>query len=203
MFFGYYSLLVYEIQAVYITLFLWNRDLLTFYCCFSHLLSEILNYTLKHAFKHPRPNNGAPGGGLFEGRYGMPSQHCHCFAYMVTMVLALVFHYYRNFISPNKKALVLVISLLGLTLQVVGRIYLRFHSLDQCLAGVALGIGSAIFFYIAGINLFLPQAQYICKLGILRWFSFRRDLISPAPFVCKSRSPLSLHRFDQCQRKVN
>lgn len=202
MFFGYYSLIVYEIQAVYITLFLWNRDLLTFWCCFTHLLSEIINYALKHALKHPRPINGAPGGGLFEGRYGMPSQHCHCFAYLITVVLALVFHYYRHYIGPTKKTLVLTISLIGLTLQVLGRVYLRFHTLDQCLVGIALGITSAIVFYILGVNFFLPQAQYLCRMWILRWLSFRKDLISSPPEPYKGDTAES-DRFDVCQRKID
>lgn len=202
MFFGYYSLLVYEIQAVYITLFLWNRDLLTFWCCFTHLLSEIMNYALKYALKHPRPANGAPSGGLFEGRYGMPSQHCHCFAYLVTVVLALVFHYYRHQISPMKKALVLAISLICLALQVIGRVYLRFHTLDQCLVGVSLGVSSAIMFYIIGVNFFLPHSQYLCRTWILRWLSFRKDLISPMVEPAPSAATTDSYRFDQCLRKI-
>lgn len=181
MFFAYYSVLVYQIQAVYITLFVWNRDLLTFYCCFSHLLSEILNYSLKHVLKHPRPEHGAPGGGLFEGRYGMPSQHCHCFAYLVTMVLLLVFHYYRNNIDSTKKGFVLLLSTLGLTFQVIGRIYLKFHTVNQCLVGVAFGFFSAVTFYLIGLYFFLPYAESICRLWVLRIFSFRKDLLTPPP----------------------
>lgn len=169
---------MYQIQAVYVTLFLWNRDLVTFYCCFTHLLSEIMTYVLKHTLKHPRPDHGAPGGGLFEGRYGMPSQHCHCFAYLVTMVLLLVFHYYRNHIEPSKKALVLVVSTVGLVLQVVGRVYLRFHTVNQCLAGVAFGFISASTFYLIGLYFFLPYAESLCKLWILRLFSFKKDILS-------------------------
>lgn len=181
MFFGYYSLLVYEIQAIYITLFLWNRDLLTFWCCFTHLLSEIMNYILKHFLKHPRPDHGAPGGGLFEGRYGMPSQHCHCIAYLVTTVLLLVFHYYRYHIGAVKKFLVLVISIVGLALQVIGRIYLRFHTVNQCLVGVAFGTVSAIIFYLVGISIFLPNSDWLLRLWPLRFLSFRKDLISLHP----------------------
>lgn len=200
MFFGYYSLLVYQIQAVYITLFLWNRDLLTFYCCFTHLLSEIMNYVLKHSLKHPRPDHGAPGGGLFEGRYGMPSQHCHCFAYLITMVLLLVFHYYRQHVDSTKKILVLTISTIGLTLQVFGRIYLRFHTVNQCLAGVSFGITSAITFYFLGLNYFLPYGDQLCKIPILQFFSFRKDLISSTSnsyqYSTHNRS-----KFPQCRSK--
>lgn len=199
MFFGYYSLLVYQIQAVYITLFLWNRDLLTFYCCFTHLLSEIMNYLLKHTLKHPRPDHGAPGGGLFEGRYGMPSQHCHCFAYLTTMVLLLVFHYYRQYIDPSKKFLILAISTVGLTLQVIGRIYLRFHTANQCFIGVAFGIISAITFYILGLNYFLPHADKLCKFQILQMFSFKKDLILGSP--SNQYSDQSRNKFHQCRQK--
>lgn len=203
MFFGYYSLLVYQIQAVYITLFLWNRDLLTFYCCFTHLLSEILNYILKHYLKHPRPDQGAPGGGLFEGRYGMPSQHCHCFAYLSTMVILLVFHYYRHYIDSSKKIFVLLISSLGLTLQILGRIYLRFHTTNQCLAGMAFGIISAITFYILGLSLFLPHADRLCKLPILQMFSFRRDLVTAIPVGHQEHSNQHRSKFPQCRPKIN
>lgn len=183
MFYGYYSLLVYEIQAVYITLFLRNRDMVTFYCCLSHLLSEIMNYLLKHILKEPRPEHGAPGGGLFEGRYGMPSQHCHCFAFMITMVLLLVFHYYRRHVSLPKKLITLVVSGIGLTLQVLGRIHLRFHTTSQCLVGVAFGATSAVTFYLVGLFLFFPWSDKLCELWILRIFHFRKDLISQPPIV--------------------
>lgn len=197
MFFGYYSLLVYQIQAVYITLFLWNRDLLTFYCCFTHLLSEILTYVLKHVLKHPRPDHGAPGGGLFEGRYGMPSQHCHCFTYLITTILLLVFHYYRGHIESTKKVFVFSVSSIGLTLQIIGRVYLRFHTIHQCLAGVALGFISALTFYLIGLYLFLPYAEPLCKLWILRIFSFKRDILSQPPPAYNQ----SYNRINQSQSK--
>lgn len=181
MFFGYYSLLVYQIQAIYVTLFLRNRDLLTFYCCFTHLLSEIINYILKHLIKQPRPDHGAPGGGLFEGRYGMPSQHCHCFAFLVTMSLLLVFHYYRKYIDLKWKLFTITTSSIALTLQVIGRIYLRFHTTEQCMVGVAVGSLLATTFYLFGTHYFLPYTEQLCELKILRILSFRRDLVTEPP----------------------
>lgn len=181
LFYGYYSLLVYEIQAVYITLFLWNRDLLTFSCCFSHLLSEIMNIFLKKILKQPRPENNAPGGGLFEGRYGMPSQHCHCFAFLTTTILLLTFHYYRKQISAPKKGLAVTLCSVSLALQVLGRIYLKFHTIEQCLVGVTFGALSAMTFYALSQRYFMPHADRLCKLFPLRQFSFRKDLISPIP----------------------
>jgi len=200
MFFGFYSLLVYQIQAIYITLFLVNRDMLTFYCCFTHLLSEIVSYLLKHILKQPRPDNGAPVGGLFEGRYGMPSQHCHCFAYLSTMVLLLVFHYYRQQIDINKKAFVLVVSTLCLILQISSRLYLRYHTVGQCLAGVALGTLSAVIFYLVGLYFFLPLSDQICAFKILRVLSFRKDLISEPPPTCQQQS-LTRYKANQCRIK--
>lgn len=182
LFFGYFSIIVYEIQAVYITLFAWNRDMLTFYCCFTHMLSEIMNILLKRILKQPRPDNGAPQGGLFEGRYGMPSQHCHCFAYLITTILLLTFHYYRKHIQPAKKVLVLIISAIGLTLQVQGRFYLGFHTINQCLVGVAFGTLSALVFYVIGLRYFMPVTERLCNLAPLKWFGFRRDLLSQAPY---------------------
>lgn len=193
MFFGYYSLLVYEIQAVYITLVLRNRDLVTLYCCFGHLLSEILCYLIKHHLKIPRPEQGPPGGGLFEGRFGMPSQHCHCFAFLFTMVLLLTHHYYRNYISTSKKILTVTISTLALTLQVIGRIYLRFHTIDQCLVGLFLGILTAISYYCIGLGSFLKYSNTICSHPLMSFFCFRKDLVSfpPSEQANKSKSKLS------------
>lgn len=151
--------------------------MLTFYCCLTHLISEIMNIFLKQLFKQPRPNNGAPSGGLFEGRYGMPSQHCHCFAYLTATVLLLIFHYYRKHISSSKKTLVAILCSLGLLLQVLGRIYLKFHTIEQCLAGAALGIVSALTFYLFGQRFFMPYAENLCELFLLRLFSFRKDLL--------------------------
>lgn len=152
--------------------------MLTFYCCFTHMLSEIMNIILKRVLQQSRPDNGAPKGGLFEGQFGMPSQHCHCFAYLITTVLLLTFHYYRKHIRKSKKALVLAVSVIGLLLQIAGRLYLRFHTIEQCLIGVAFGSLSALFFYTIGVVYFLNQSDKLCNLRLLRWFSFRRDLLS-------------------------
>jgi dolichyldiphosphatase len=160
--------------------------MLTFYCCFTHMLSEIMNIILKQLLKQPRPENGAPQGGLFEGRYGMPSQHCHCFAYLITTALLLTFHYYKRYINSDKKLLVLTVSIVSLALQVFGRLYLRFHTLQQCLVGVAFGMISAIVFYSIGLQYFLPYSEFICRLWPLRWFGFRRDLVTQAPRFKKS-----------------
>lgn len=176
--------------------------MLTFYCCFTHLLSEIMNYLLKHILKHPRPESGAPTGGLFEGRYGMPSQHCHCFAYLVTTVTLLVFHYYRSHIDLTKRVLVFAISMTGLILQVLGRIYLRFHTVNQCLVGVGFGCLSAIVFYIIGVYAFLPFSEYLCKLWFLRLFSFRKDLISHPPDR-SDRKLVSQRGRGECKSKYN
>lgn len=197
---GYYSILVYQLQAVYITLCLWNRDLLTLWCCFTHALSEIMNYYLKHAIKHPRPENGAPEGGLFEGKYGMPSQHCHCFAYSATMIVLLVFHYYRHDIDTMKKILVLVITILGLSIQVFARIYLRFHTANQCFVGVLVGCISALTFYLIGLYFFLPHSDKLCRLWILRIFKFRKDLTSLHPYDC-FQSSLHSNMINQCRLK--
>lgn len=179
--------------------------MLTFYCCFTHLLSEILNYTLKHILKHPRPESGAPGGGLFEGRYGMPSQHCHCFAYLVTTILMLVFHYYRGHVDAPKRLLVLVLTITGLALQAVGRVYLRFHTISQCLVGVALGCVSATVFYTIGIHYFLPNSDWLCRTWILRVFSFRKDLISLPPSNESGKSSVfsSRQKTNICKAKYN
>lgn len=151
-----------------------------------------MNYFLKNAIREPRPPSAIPGGGLFEGRYGMPSQHCHCFAYLSTMVLLLVFHYYGKYISSVKKLFTLVISVLALTLQVLGRIHLNFHTPEQCLVGVAFGAISAVAFYIICLRFFLPHSDYLCTLWILRVFSFRKDLVTPPP-----PPPPQLSRYEQ------
>lgn len=162
--------------------------MLTFYCCFTHMLSEIMNLIFKRVLRQPRPDNGAPRGGLFEGEYGMPSQHCHCFAYLITTVLLLTFHYYRKHIKTSKKSLVLILSLLGLSLQIVGRHYLKFHTVEQCLVGTAFGAISATIFYIIGVMYFLPFSDKLCNLPLMRWLSFRRDLISQPPSLRQANS---------------
>lgn len=176
--------------------------MLTFYCCFTHLISEIMNIVLKQLIKQPRPLNGAPSGGLFEGRYGMPSQHCHCFAYLMTMIMLLTLCYYRRYISPAKKVLAFVVCSMGLVLQVLGRIYLKFHTLEQCLAGAALGMMSALTFYTLGQIYFMPYAGQLCKLFPLRQFSFRKDLQTPPPASLPSDSSRGDHSLKR-RRKVN
>ncbi|KAG9510567.1 Dolichyldiphosphatase 1 [Fragariocoptes setiger] len=177
LFFALYSTLVVEIHAVYVTLFLWNRDLLTTYCCSTHLVSEIISYCLKRYLKHDRPID-APGGGtgFLEGKYGMPSQHCHCFAYLGTMILLLVYHYYRSATTKRWRAFCLVSVIIGVAIQIAARVYLNYHTLTQCFSGVALGLFNATLFYLAGLVLLRYFADSLCDLALLKVLNFRKDL---------------------------
>lgn len=97
-------------------------------------VNEAANKVLKNIARQPRP----PGAAL--SNYGMPSSHSQFFAYLsVCFFMLMKKPVARRFINP------LFLMLVGATaIMMWSRVYLRFHTLPQTLAGAAVGAAVAV-----------------------------------------------------------
>ena len=106
---------------------------LQFIAFFATLLgSEVLNLVMKHSIKQPRPL------GSYMTGYGMPSSHSQFMAFTVTYALL---HLWRCGFGASRAIRGCISLALAASLFSVGssRIYLGVHSIQQVLAGVAVG----------------------------------------------------------------
>lgn len=155
-----------------------DRQLLTWLCCGSHFIHEIITRSVKRYIGQDRPKDGPPSVGLFDGPYGMPSQHVACSTYLTIMVTLLLFYHYRHYGDTKSKLFSVIILFIGLAIQCHARLYLRYHDLMQVLAGLVYGCLSCLTFFIL-IESCMPLAPRICKWPIFKQLNFTPDFIVP------------------------
>lgn len=154
-----------------------DRHLLTWICCGSHFVHELLTKYLKRLIAEPRPLNGPPASGLFDGPYGMPSQHVACNSYMTIMIILLLFYHYRGFGILKFKLLATILLIIGLLIQMQARVHLKYHDLRQIIGGLIHGsISSLIHFIIIEKN--THHFAKICRWPIISHLGFTPDFIT-------------------------
>lgn len=184
MFYAYYSLIVYCIPFVYLTLMIRDRHILTWSCCGSHLVHELTTRYIKRLIGLPRPPDGPPPSGLFDGPYGMPSQHVACNSYMTTMLTLILFYHYRGYGNLKLKLLASLILLIGLLIQCQARVYLKYHDLRQVIGGLFHGSLSSLIYFIL-IERNILTLSRLCNWPVFRHFGFTSDYLSNLKFKDK------------------
>ena len=100
------------------------------------VLNIIINQFLKHYYKHPRPIKAHVDKSIPGDSYGMPSGH----AQMVTFAFVYLMASY-----PDNKILP-ILSIIFIPITIMQRIYSHKHTPLQTIAGIFIGIFSALFF---------------------------------------------------------
>lgn len=107
-------------------------------------INSQINYILKGIFKEPRPNaNTFKAGAKNNHSYGMPSGHSQSSSFFASMIVKLFKSGipYLNFIKLGSVLLVIITGL--------QRIFYKFHTIKQVLAGWSIGTFNALL----GVNL--------------------------------------------------
>ncbi|KAL4540925.1 hypothetical protein Ndes2437B_g05328 [Nannochloris sp. 'desiccata'] len=142
-----YIVLIYIASVAHAT-----RDVTAAFIGLGALVNTGLSLAVKHFLRHPRP----PETCAFIGKchkYGMPSSHAQVMAYAFTTGVLMHVHRRKNRKNFNSSAtemfeLFELVFLAGLSVLVgIARVYLGYHSVDQVLAGVALGSGFSAFWF--------------------------------------------------------
>ncbi|KAL4995868.1 hypothetical protein BDV10DRAFT_173780 [Aspergillus recurvatus] len=131
--------------VVYVTLVWASREVEVGLMFAGQLVCEALNFALKRIIKEERPKQ------MFGKGYGMPSSHAQFVAFFaVYLGLFLIFRHTPN--GANQGIMSRMIASFGITLGAmavaVSRIYLTYHTVRQVLAGCAVGVVFALFWFI-------------------------------------------------------
>ncbi|KAJ1654391.1 Dolichyldiphosphatase 1 [Dispira simplex] len=117
-----------------------RRDLPCLLMILGQGVSGTLCEFLKHAIQEPRPHL------VIKGDYGMPSGHSNFMAYFT--VFSLLNLYGRVHFHDNRwKHMLAGVLLLFTAVVAYSRIALRFHTVNQVLAGLLLGTSVALVYY--------------------------------------------------------
>ncbi|RNA18032.1 dolichyldiphosphatase 1-like [Brachionus plicatilis] len=159
------------------TIIIIRRDLTTILYFIGFLITELVNFVLKNLIKQPRPYlNEHRSKGNFS-KYGMPSDHSQVMFYFSTFFVLMVA--YRYYIYQSKlmqiliKSFLCVLAIFAAILVAFSRVYLKYHTNEQVIAGSLIGIfcGSIWFFFINTI--FSKYFHYITTWKISEFLMIR------------------------------
>ncbi|GJQ85621.1 hypothetical protein Trydic_g20171 [Trypoxylus dichotomus] len=174
------SLAPFGIGSGFLTLILFRRDLHTITFFIGTLLSELLNYFLKHAIQETRPITR----NIIHNEFGMPSSHAQFVWFFATYVIYFVFirlhHMNNNTIMENiSKILIISSSVLMALLVCIGRVYLQYHTVWQVLCGATIGALFATVWFALTYIVFTPLFPRIVSWRISEFLLLRDTTLIP------------------------
>ena len=172
---AYLALIPQALMVIYVTLIYARREIEVVLMFAGQLLCELANWILKRLIKEDRPkgtyfprswSSWVDEVEILGEGYGMPSSHSQFMAFFAVYVALYLLHRYPSPPSNNysllyrtrKTALVIrllqsTIVLCGASLVCMSRIYLRYHTPRQVIAGAGTGAFLGIAWYISVIVL--------------------------------------------------
>ncbi|XP_065164373.1 dolichyldiphosphatase 1-like isoform X2 [Atheta coriaria] len=174
------SLAPFGIGAGFVTLILFRRDLHTITFFLGTLVSEGLNYFLKHTIQEPRPMTRSSE----YNEYGMPSSHAQFVWFFATYVIYFVFirlhHLNNNTIIENvSKFLIISSSVLMAVIVCFSRIYLQYHTVSQVIFGSVVGMMFATFWFTLTYLVFTPLFPTIVSWKMSEFLLLRDTTLIP------------------------
>lgn len=136
-------------MVFYTAWFLITREIEPVVVVGGHLASEIFNKIVKHAVKQPRPDFHKDfGKGSYGLSYGMPSAHSQFMGFFAAYYICILLFQLNHLSKSSKTAGAFILA--SLTIFVASsRVYLLYHTIPQVLAGVILGVGIGLAYYVA------------------------------------------------------
>lgn len=155
-----FSLLPIYIMVFYTSWFLITREIEPVIAVGGHLVGEILNKIIKHLVKQPRPDFHKDFGQSSYGlTYGMPSAHSQFMGFFAAYFMLNVWH--RVPIRRPQKILVSACLALAAVLVAFSRVYLLYHTPQQVMVGVLVGVSAGVVFY--------PVVSILREVGVVEW----------------------------------
>ncbi|XP_057290554.1 dolichyldiphosphatase 1-like isoform X2 [Hydractinia symbiolongicarpus] len=171
------SMLPIFILVSFVTLILFRRELHTMAFFGGILINEIVNMGLKYSIKSPRPCGPDERKELYN-KYGMPSSHAQFMSFFAIYMLFFAYirlkmHVYEKFMDNIRQHLIAFSSVGASVIVCYSRIYLHYHTLEQVIVGIVVGlVNGAVWFYIVE-TLFTPIFQDIVNTKIAEYFLIR------------------------------
>ncbi|KAI8066532.1 phosphatidic acid phosphatase type 2/haloperoxidase [Gongronella butleri] len=171
--FAYITLGPIAIMVFYASVLVSRREVAIGQMLLGQLVNEVVNTVLKEYFQIARPHDHLGTG------YGMPSSHSQFVWFFTTYgALYLVRHISLNQALLWKPAAILLMMLMSL-LVCWSRIYLGYHSIEQVMAGSAVGVGSGVAWYVLMERLRKRGwVQWLVSTRLAHWLYLRdmRDI---------------------------
>lgn len=120
-----------------------RRDLATLAFLLGQLLNELVNAALKRAIREPRPPSQLRHSGPTD--YGMPSAHAQFGFFFLTYFAAWALRHWR--VSAFWRTASIGCVACGAGAVSYSRVYLRYHSINQVLAGAGVGVGAGLLYF--------------------------------------------------------
>ncbi|XP_057290553.1 dolichyldiphosphatase 1-like isoform X1 [Hydractinia symbiolongicarpus] len=195
------SMLPIFILVSFVTLILFRRELHTMAFFGGILINEIVNMGLKYSIKSPRPCGRHKFTNIMNefmskevilkhsditaderkelyNKYGMPSSHAQFMSFFAIYMLFFAYirlkmHVYEKFMDNIRQHLIAFSSVGASVIVCYSRIYLHYHTLEQVIVGIVVGlVNGAVWFYIVE-TLFTPIFQDIVNTKIAEYFLIR------------------------------
>ncbi|XP_065647694.1 dolichyldiphosphatase 1 isoform X2 [Hydra vulgaris] len=174
---AYSSLFPIFVVSGFITLIIFRRELHTMVFFGGVLINEILNLTLKHTLKSPRPCQ--PGDcKLLMTKHGMPSNHAQFMSFFAVYMVLFAYirmkiHVVEKFTDNLRRHGITLFSIASTVIVCISRVYLRYHTIEQVLVGVVIGLvtGSCWFYLVE--NFFTPMFCNIVNTKLAEYFLIR------------------------------
>lgn len=181
------------IMVMFATLVVFQRDLDAIVMLVGQLLNEVLNQILKRTIKQSRPHGARMSGA------GMPSAHSQFIAFFAAYVIAYTVKR-LNGQRRLEKAITIVGAAVLAALVCISRVRLGYHSVEQVLVGVGVGVVSGLvwstvvnrvapWLFPAVANSALGQFFYLRDISAIPdLIVFQHELCQPAPSASKQKS---------------
>ncbi|KAG4095995.1 PAP2-domain-containing protein [Neocallimastix lanati (nom. inval.)] len=150
--------------VAYTSVILARRELIIIFTLIGQLLNELFNTIIKHIIKQPRPENAALTS------YGMPSSHSQFMFFFATYCILYMFLKLK--MNNNLWKFLISVGLIIVASTVAySRYYLSYHSAQQVIVGITLGIfAGACWFFIVDCYIRPHWFRQILEHPISRFF---------------------------------
>lgn len=171
------SLVPIFIIVSFVTLILFRRELHTMAWFLGLLVNEVVNMLLKRMMKSPRPCSVLDSKKLYN-KYGMPSSHAQFMGFMAAYAVFFAYirlkvHVYENFTDNIRQHFISLSSVAVALIVCYSRLYLHYHTVEQVLTGLVVGVISGVVWFYVVEYLFTPHFQTISNTKFAEYFFIR------------------------------
>ena len=165
------------IVVVYATLLISRREVHLVYILVGQLLNLVLNAVLKAVINQPRPTGSDHPGP------GMPSDHSQFMSFWACYGALFLLVHVKRVGRPGWRP-ALAASMLILAVAVAAsRVYLGYHTVEQVLAGLAVGSSVAVVWFVGYAKGVRPHIRGwvghpVCRYLMVRDCSHLEDVIA-------------------------
>ncbi|KAF5402166.1 Dolichyldiphosphatase 1 [Paragonimus heterotremus] len=192
---AYFSTTPIIIVVGLITLTVFRRDLHTVFLLLGVILNELLNTVVKKTLRQPRPV--APHNSNLS-TYGMPSSHAQFVGFFCLYIVFFIrFRLNEKFCRPKIRLFFYIASVVTGVLTCYSRLYLLYHTTEQIVVGLMMGLFLALGWFPFVHSVLSPFFPRICNLFVGRVLMLQDFTSIPNVFLFEYTNSLNWNRRNQ------